>query len=235
MPSFFLADQGKSCIKNHLEHKDDLPCMICNQNVHDSMKLDELRDYAEQVSSHSRKLVASTENLLMPMIQFSFLFPTILMLSISFDLRVRTLFKDLSTNWTSWLIISSTISSLISLGASQTSIHFATPGKRNQRTLVNRVLIFIIIMLQVLPKLLASQAFAFGCFGSKFGHPDAILLFLFFFPIASAVWKTLMIALCLYASRYQLSWHKIQSLFLSPFICTRIEGTNDDVKDQSNS
>jgi hypothetical protein len=199
------------------------------------MKLDELKDYAEQVSCHSRKLVASTENLLMPMIQFSFLFPTILMLSISIDFRVRTLFKDLSTNWTSWLIISSTISSLISLGASQTSIHFATPGKRNQRTLVNRVLIFIIIMLQVLPKLLASQAFAFGCFGSKFGHPDAILVFLFFFPIASAVWKTLMIALCLYASSYQLSWHKIQSLFLYPFICTRIEETNDDVMDQSNS
>ena len=198
------------------------------------MKLDELKDYAEQVSCHSRKLVASTENLLMPMIQFSFLFPNILMLCIS-DLRVRTLFKDLSTNWTSWLIISSTISSLISLGASQTSIHFAKPGKRNQRTLVNRGFIFIIIMLQVLPKLLASQAFAFGCFGSKFGHPDAILIFLFIFPIASAVWKTLMTALCLYASSYQLSWHKIQSLFLSPFICTRIEGTNDDVMDQSNS
>ena len=51
------------------------------------MKLDELAVFAEEISSHSRKLVASTENLLMPMIQFSFLFPTILMLTISITMN----------------------------------------------------------------------------------------------------------------------------------------------------
>ena len=212
--------------------------MICYQNVQTSMKLDELAVFAEEISSHSRKLVASTENLLMPMIQFSFLFPTILMLTISITMNnvenFATLVKDISTNWTSWLIIFSTMSSLISLGSSQTSIHFAAPGKRNQKTLVNRVFIFIIIMFQVMPKLLAGQAFAFGTFGSKLGYPDAILVFLFCFPIASAVWKTLMVAMCLYLSSYELSWFKIKNLFLSPFICTRIESTKNDVMDQSN-
>ena len=89
-------------------------------------------------------------------------------------------------------------------------------------------------MFQVMPKLLAGQAFAFGTFGSKLGYPDAILVFLFCFPIASAVWKTLMVAMCLYLSSYELSWFKIKNLFLSPFICTRIERTQNDVINQSN-
>ena len=43
-------------------------------------KLDQLKAKGEEVVNHSKTVVASTENLFMPMVQFAFLFPTIVVL-----------------------------------------------------------------------------------------------------------------------------------------------------------
>ena len=53
-------------------------CIICNHNIHDAEKLDELMSKADAVENHGQKLFAATENLLMPMVQFGFLFPVVL-------------------------------------------------------------------------------------------------------------------------------------------------------------
>ena len=97
-------------------------CIICCQNVEDSEKLDNLLTRADDVENHSQKLFASTENLLMPMVQFAFLFPMVVaFLSNSFEV-VKTEAMSLekrvslvSDNWTSILIVSSIASSILSL------------------------------------------------------------------------------------------------------------------------
>ena len=68
------------CVGNEWQSK---TCMICCLNVQKSEMLDELKVKAEDVTSHGQKLVASTENLLMPMVQFAFLFPVVLILCFS--------------------------------------------------------------------------------------------------------------------------------------------------------
>ena len=68
----------KHCAGNELQGK--RTCMVCCDNVQNSEMLDELNDKAEEVTSHGQKLISSTENLLMPMVQFSFLFPVILIM-----------------------------------------------------------------------------------------------------------------------------------------------------------
>ena len=210
----------KHCEKNGWEDK---VCMICSHNVQDSEKVGQLKAVGEGVVRHSQKLIASTENLLMPMVQFAFLFPT--MTNVIFSSRIQD-FSDFDSfnpkNWTSILIILSIVTSLISLGASQTQIYFTSPGKSNQKTIANTSFIFLIIMLQVLPKLLACQAFSFGLMWSKWHYPDGILVVLLVFPYLSSICKTLIIARLLGAF-HNVTFEKINQLLLSPFIFTRIE------------
>ena len=229
------------CNENEWENK---ICMICNHNVEDSEKLDKLMTKSNDVESHGQKLFASTENLLMPMVQFGFLFPVVLNIAFKTDnsslenhtatdqnnSNFQNIIEKLPANWTIILIIFSIISSLLSLIRSQTRIYFAAPGKKNQKSVTNTVLIFMIIMLQVLPKILSFQAFSFGLVGSELQCPDAILVLLLAFPYFSSTWKTLMVALCL-SIFHKLTFHKIKNLFLSPFIFTRIE--KGDTKDKN--
>ena len=60
--------------------------------------------------------------------------------------------KKISANWTTVLILISTISSLLSLGWSQTSLYFASAEKRNQKTIANRTIVFFTLMMQVVSK-----------------------------------------------------------------------------------
>jgi hypothetical protein len=136
--------------------------------------------------------------------------------------RLEEILNNVSTNWTSILTILSIITSLVSLGASQTRIYFSSPSKMYQKTKINSAFIFFVTMLQVLPKLLACQTMAFGLVGSKLKCPDGILVFLLFFPYFSSTWKTLMVALYLRLF-HTLFFDKMKQLFLSPFVFTQIE------------
>ena len=126
---------SENCNKNEV-------CVYCSKNVKfDTGALDKLKLYADEVSASSRKLVAKTENLFMPMIQFAFLFPSILVhfyettgeakLGKTSDEADNTpvgWLKYVSDNWTTVLIVSSTVSSIASLAASQSAIYFSAPG-----------------------------------------------------------------------------------------------------------
>ena len=145
--------------------------MYCSKNVKNLSNLSKLKMYADQVSSHSRTLLASTENLIMPMIQFSFLFPSIFMWFCKTEPLAKppkepeSMISYITEHWTTILIIFSSISSILSLVGSQVSIYFSSPEKRNQKTTKIRAFIFTLILFQVLPKLMACQIFAFGVIG----------------------------------------------------------------------
>ena len=146
--------------------------MYCSKNAKNLSNLCKLKMYADQVSSHSRTLLASTENLIMPMIQFSFIFPSIFMwfCKETFDKPPKSILdpswiRYINKHWTTILIVFSCISSILSLVGSQVSIYFSSPEKRNQKTTKIRIFIFTLILFQVLPKLMACQIFAFGVIG----------------------------------------------------------------------
>ena len=184
----------KKCIKKCKENE---ACLYCSNNVIDLKNLDQLKLFADKVSAHSKTLVASTENLLMPMIQLAFLFPSIIFWFSSTNLKKESgitsndtplgWLKYLEDNWTTLLITSSTVASISSLAGSQTSIYFSSPTKRNQKTLTTRTFIFTIIILQVIPKVLAFQMFAFGVIGSI--NYEMIFIVLFFLPIIIVIFK----------------------------------------------
>ena len=205
---------------------DDI-CLYCSKNVQDLVKLDELKCKADKVARHSRTLVASTENLLMPLIQLAFIFPGIVTNIFSERINntvsttedkniVKKIINEVSSNWTVILITSSTVSSLVSLASSQTSIYFSSPGKQAQKTLTMRAFIFTMILLQVVPKVLACQAFVFGVIQ----YPDAILPVFFILPSLSSLFKSLLIWL---ASGCSLTWKSLWRLNFSPFIFRRID------------
>ena len=146
--------------------------MYCSKNAKNLSNLCKLKMYADQVSSHSRTLLASTENLIMPMIQFSFLFPSIFIWFLDQPPMEKppkdpqSWISYITKHWTTILIIFSCISSVLSLVGSQVSIYFSSPEKRNQKTTKIRIFIFTLILFQVLPKLMACQIFAFGVIGA---------------------------------------------------------------------
>ena len=126
--------------------------------------------------------------------------------------------NKIRANWNTVLILIGTISSLFSLGWSQTSIYFASQRKRKQKTFKNKALVALSLMMQVMPKVLACQAFTFGLIGSYLNKPDAILLVLFFFPLVSSFWKVFTLWLFFRFLDFKSDWLKF---FLSPFILPR--------------
>ena len=236
------SSKNKACSKcGKCKYAKSKACVYCSKNVQDSKKLDKLKEHSNKIADHSRTLTASTENLYMPMIQLAFLFPSILMwfsteqesFKDSKDNPLKNpveILQHISDHWATILIVSSTISSLISLAGSQTSIYFAAPGKRNQKTLPTRIFIFLVILLQVLPKILAFQLFTFGFIGSTLQSPDAMFFVLFFLPMVSSLWKVFMIWI---ASCFKLTWKMIWRLLLSPFMFTRITNPNQMASDEN--
>ena len=124
----------------------------------------------------------------------------------------------IKANWTTILILIGTISSLFSLGWSQTSIYFASQRKREQKTLKTKALVALSFMMQVMPKVLAFQTFTFGVIGSNLNKPDAILWVLFFFPLVSSFWKVFTLWFFFRFLDFKSDWLKF---FLSPFILPR--------------
>ena len=131
--------------------------------------------------------------------------------------------NKIRANWNTVLILIGTISSLFSLGWSQTSIYFASQRKRKQKTLKNKALVALSLMMQVMPKVLACQAFAFGVIGSYLNKPDAILLVLFFFPLVSSFWKVFTLWVFFRFLDIKSDWSRF---FLSPFILPRSSDGN---------
>ena len=232
-PSLFSSKHNMCTKCGKCQNSKPHACVYCSRNAEDFEKLDELKENANKVADHSRTLIASTENLLMPMIQLSFLFPSILMLfytksgntkSLSQVEKIKSILNYFLAHKTILLILFSITSSLASLAGSQTAIYFANPRKRNQKTLTTRIFIFFCILLQVLPKILAFQLFSFG-FGTKWQNPDAMFFVLFFVPIFSSLWKVtvIWITFC-----HKLTWKMVWKLLLSPFIFTRIANTKQE-------
>ena len=131
--------------------------------------------------------------------------------------------NKIRANWNTVLILIGTISSLFSLGWSQTSIYFASQRKRKQKTLKNKALVALSLMMQVMPKVLACQAFTFGLIGSNLNKPDAILWVLFFFPLVSSFWKVFTLWYFFRFLDFKSDWLKF---FLSPFILPRSSDDN---------
>ena len=121
--------------------------------------------------------MANTENLLMPMIQLAFVFPRLFYKNQDF-FSFANIFH---------LRTFSIVTSLMSLIVWQTKIYFAQPGKANQSTPFRWIFILMMTMLQVLPKVLACQVFAFGM-GYYWG-PNCVMLWLFFLPYLLVLWK----------------------------------------------
>ena len=140
--------------------------------MQDSKKLKAIKDHADKVTDDSKILVAITENLYMPQIQLCFLFPAIVM-SFSSEPNNKEpreqsnadpvdpidVLTQVSENWTTILLIFSVTSSIISMAGAQSSIYFTKPSKRHQKT---RVFTFLVVLLQVLPKILTFQLYTFG-------------------------------------------------------------------------
>ena len=232
-------ENGKKEISCDIDHGDEA-CMICCHEVETTEKLENLKSTANKVSIHCQKLLASTENLLMHMIQFGFVFPLTLTVFFSRENKVLNTFNNstisnpgefaasVNENWTSILIIFSIVSSIISLVLSQTRAYFSSPGKISQKNFKTTAMIFTIIILQVLPKLLASQAFIFGVFGSKLQMPNAILILLLCYPYMSSALKTLVVFIWLTIFNKKITqFSRICDLLLSPFVFTRLQNESE--------
>ena len=127
---------------------------------------------------------------------------------------INAILKTLSFHWTTVLIFFSTVSSFLSLATSQTSIYFSSAGKQNQKTLTRRLFIFTLILLQVIPKVLAFQAFVFGVVK----EPNAVMPVIWILPFLSSLFKSLTMT-----AVFSLSLKSCLTLNLSPFIFTRID------------
>ena len=222
-----LAKDCNKCRNCSTHDSKDEICVYCSKNSNNLEKLDELNHKAHDIANHSKTLVASTENLLMPMIQLAFLFPPLVATLSQKDIDIvsepltdsnpiKNAVNTVTANWTTILIVSSTLSSLVSLTASQTSIYFSSEGKQNQKTFMARTFIFIVIILQVVPKVLAFQAFVFGVIR----YPNFILPVCLILPYSSSLLKSLLIWT---VSGRSFKINSIWGLLVSPFIMTKLE------------
>ena len=222
-----LAKDCNKCRNCSTHDSKDEICVYCSKNSDNLEKLDELNHKAHEIANHSKNLVASTENLLMPMIQLAFIFPPLVATLSQKDIDVvpeplidpnpiTKVFNTVTANWTTILIVSSTLSSLVSLTASQTSIYFSSEGKQNQKTFTTRTFIFIVIILQVIPKVLAFQAFVFGIIR----YPNFILPVCLILPYFSSLLKSFLVWT---VSGCSFKINSIWGLLVSPFIMTKLE------------
>ena len=132
-------------------------CVFCSKNCGNIEELENLKKKSNDICSHSRYLIAATENTLMPLIQLAFLFPAVISAfgDVKWDMNtkeVEEFAKDLRNNWLFVGTIFSITSSILSMAASQTAIYFASVGKLTQKTKKNEIIYGLAIILQILPK-----------------------------------------------------------------------------------
>ena len=195
-----IENGGLGNLHNHsntmVELTDEEPvdikiCILCSRNINES-QLAELHKCAHKIHNQSMILTAATENTYMPLIQLAFIFPLLVAGDISDffgEDDMSTMLQKVSDKKTFLLTLFSATSSLLSMATSQTAIYFASIGKERQKSLKNRIFVFIMSLLQVLPKVMACQVFAFGAIG-QYNH-DHVLPTLFCLPIILSAVKIL--------------------------------------------
>ena len=132
-------------------------CVFCSKNCGNIEELENLKKKSNAICSHSKYLIATTENTLMPLVQLAFLFPAVISAfgEVKWDINtkeVEEFAKDLKSNWLFVGTIFSITSSILSMAASQTAIYFASDGKLTQKTKKNEIIYGLAIILQILPK-----------------------------------------------------------------------------------
>ena len=190
---------GKDCGKCCKER--GTVCVFCDYNL-DEFELKQLMKNSLDIRYLGQEILAFTENLYMPMVQLTFLFPIFVQwLSVDKPVEIDTDEKNpikyyiniIFDNWTAMLILLSVISSIISLTKSQTNVYFSPPEKRNDKTTKNQFMMFIVILLQVMAKVFTFQVFAFGL-RRRFNFDDmSFFVLITFLPLLSQVWKGLVI------------------------------------------
>ena len=128
--------------------RNDSICVFCGRNANNVTQLEDLKKKAEDVESYSKVTIASTENSLMPLIQLSVLFPTIIA-SFTKDTIAINNVKDLKDNVMFFGTVFSVSSSILSMAASQTAKYFVSCGKEEQKTITNRIFYGSSIILQI--------------------------------------------------------------------------------------
>ena len=184
-------DCGKCC------EDSKMMCVFCNYNLNE-FELKQVMQNCLDIRNLGQEILASTENLYMPMVQLTFLFPIFVKwLSVDSPVEIHTEEKNpikyymdiIYDNWTAMLILLSVISSITSLTKSQTNVYFSPPQKRNEKTTKNQLVMYISILLQVMVKVFIFQVFAFGL-RRRFDFGDvSFFVFVTTLPLLSQVWR----------------------------------------------
>ena len=241
-----IASISKECprCKECPSCRNDSICVFCGRNANNVTQLEDLKKKAEDVESYSKVTIASTENSLMPMIQLSVLFPTIIA-SFTKDTIAINNVKDLKDNVMFFGTVFSVSSSILSMAASQTAKYFVSCGKEEQKTITNRIFYGSSIILQTLAKVIVYQTFAFGVVGYAFKEPRWIMVALLVLPVLMSIFKILTLLGFIFIKKRltksdneNVEWSMIKTpsyiaclLFTSTFVLIRIEGYKNTTSD----
>ena len=183
---------SKECTrcKECLSCRNDSICVFCGRNANNVAQLEDLKKKAEDVEFYSKVAIASTENSLMPMIQLSVLFPTIIASFTKNTIAINNV-QDFKENFIFFGTVFSVSSSIVSMAGSQTARYFVSCGKEEQKTIANRIFYGSSIILQTLAKVIVYQTFAFGVVGYAFKQPCWIMVALLVLPVLMSIFKIL--------------------------------------------
>ena len=177
-------------------------CKNANTSKKSQTKLKELERDSFCIVNLDKVVNSATENSFMPLVQLSVVFPTMLYLFpresladtvshtfdslLDADLNINanstlrdiypTILKtsDVKTNMKLIITIISVITSFLSMAITLTSTwYLAKPARKSYMNVPRLMTYFLSIVLQVMPKLLTYQVFAFGCIGAI--HPNLII------------------------------------------------------------
>ena len=166
-----------------------------------------LKDDAFFIKTISKVVVSATENSLMPLVQLSLMFPKMLFwfqkvpenhsLKDCFESsnynftdpenrdKITECIENLEISWVFAFTIASIVTSLFSMASTLTMTYFSKPGRNTWIKHPSKFIVyFISIIFQVVPRILAYEAFAFGVMGKLM--PDLIIPCLLMLPLLMA-------------------------------------------------
>ena len=164
-----------------------------------------LKEDAFFIKTISKVIVSATENSLMPLVQLSLMFPKMLFwfqkvpkntsLKSCFDSAkfnfsnpdnldmIPKCIENLEPSWVFGFTIASIVMSLLSMASTLTMAYFSKPGKKALIKYPSKLFVYFnSIIFQVIPRILAYEAFAFGVVG-KLLAPFLIIPSLLILPL----------------------------------------------------
>ena len=154
---------------NHCLEDSNFACVFCNRNLKDSKKLNQLVENSLEVQNVTTKVLASTENLLMPMIQLPMIFPTIIQWlsysNVDIEILDATYKNYLSTAFT----LVSVMLSIFGLSWYQMNVYFASPGKQNEKA-ENKLNLIVMLLTIIFDRELLHRAVLGIAFHSHRSH-----------------------------------------------------------------